>query len=575
MRVELRFTLAVLSAVLLALSSRADEPIPNSDCLDCHGQSDFTSTNKDGRVISLFVDAARLQASVHATNLCVGCHSDLTAKHPDDNVAAKPVTCTACHRAETKSYLASVHGLAAQRGEPGVPECQDCHGTHDIQPPAAPGSRLYFAKLGATCGECHADEAKEVAESVHGRATAKGDRLGATCTDCHSEHRIQDLRNDSGLTISAEVCGKCHASERINTRYRLPADRVKTFFESYHGLAVQYGTTRAANCASCHGYHRILPSSDPRSSINPAHLVETCGKCHPGANANFALGKIHVDGNTDGDMGARVSRWVRRIYLILIVVVVGFLGLHNFLAWWRHALAALRSSHRTVPRMDRAQRIQHLLLLLSFFLLAWSGFALKYPDMWFGRVFGGDETVRRWVHRGAGVVLLGTGLVHLIYVLATATGRRLVGDLWFRRKDLSELAANARYLVTAASPQPRFGRFGYPEKLEYWAVVWGTIIMGVTGLMIWLKLDVTHFLPRWTIEVATTIHYYEAILACLAIVVWHFYHVIFAPEVYPLNWAWWDGKADDRGHHPADDASVANDTPVVHRITDRPGKSAE
>jgi cytochrome b subunit of formate dehydrogenase len=70
--------------------------------------------------------------------------------------------------------------------------------------------------------------------------------------------------------------------------------------------------------------------------------------------------------------------------------------------------------------------------------------------------------------------------------------------------------------------------------MEYWAVVWGTIIMGVTGLMIWFKMDVTHWLPRWAVDVALTIHYYEAILACLAIIVWHFYHVIFDPDVYPL-----------------------------------------
>jgi cytochrome b subunit of formate dehydrogenase len=90
--------------------------------------------------------------------------------------------------------------------------------------------------------------------------------------------------------------------------------------------------------------------------------------------------------------------------------------------------------------------------------------------------------------------------------------------------------------------KPKIGRFGYSEKMEYWAVVWGTIIMGVTGLVVWFKMDVTQFLPRWAVDVALTIHYYEAILACLAIVVWHFYHVIFDPDVYPLNWACWNGK---------------------------------
>ena len=103
--------------------------------------------------------------------------------------------------------------------------------------------------------------------------------------------------------------------------------------------------------------------------------------------------------------------------------------------------------------------------------------------------------------------------------------------------------------------KPKIGRFGYAEKMEYWAVVWGTIIMGVTGLMIWFKMDVTHWLPRWAVDVALTIHYYEAILACLAIIVWHFYHVIFDPDVYPLNMACWDGHVSERWQkeeHPLD-----------------------
>ncbi len=101
--------------------------------------------------------------------------------------------------------------------------------------------------------------------------------------------------------------------------------------------------------------------------------------------------------------------------------------------------------------------------------------------------------------------------------------------------------------------KPKIGRFGYAEKIEYWAVVWGTILMGVTGLMIWFKLDVTRFLPRWAVDVATTIHYYEAVLACLAIVVWHFYHVVFDPDVYPLNTACWDGRMSEewqKTEHP-------------------------
>jgi cytochrome b subunit of formate dehydrogenase len=141
------------------------------------------------------------------------------------------------------------------------------------------------------------------------------------------------------------------------------------------------------------------------------------------------------------------------------------------------------------------------------------------------------------------------GFYHLFYIFVSHEGRRLVKDFWPRWQDAKDIWINLRYLTGHSRERAKFGRFGYPEKLEYWAVAWGIIIMGVTGLMIWFKLDVTAFVPRWVVDVAVTIHYYEAILACLAIVVWHFYHVIFAPDVYPMNWAWWDGKVSEHWQH--------------------------
>jgi cytochrome b subunit of formate dehydrogenase len=195
------------------------------------------------------------------------------------------------------------------------------------------------------------------------------------------------------------------------------------------------------------------------------------------------------------------------------------------------------------------------LLLASFILLALTGFALKFPDSWLGWAMGANETFRSWSHRIAGVVLLVVGLYHVIYITFTKDGRQLVKDLWPRFKDVTDFFRNIGFLLGLTKSKARFGRFGYPEKMEYWAVIWGTIIMGATGLLIWMKMPVTRFFPRWIIDVATTIHYYEAILACLAIVVWHFYHVIFDPDIYPMNWAWLDGKVSEKWHeeeHPED-----------------------
>jgi formate dehydrogenase gamma subunit len=558
-----RFYLFLAGGLLGAAAVSAAE-IKNSDCLECHGDKTLMATNAAGVVRSMYMDEKLLADSAHSKVACADCHNDLTYKHPDDNIAAKEVNCSHCHEAQSLSYGTSVHGDARIRhirtGDHAAPECIDCHGTHNILAAKSPRSPIYFANLTKTCGKCHDKEAKDVIESVHGQALAAGRRDPPTCTDCHSEHKIEGLKNSSALTMSQDVCGKCHASARLNTKYKLPGDRVSTFFASYHGLAAQFGSTRAANCSSCHGAHRVLPSTDPRSTIYKTNLAATCGQCHPGANANFAQGKIHVDAaaaQAGSNLGEKINWWVRKIYLGMIVAVVGLMAAHNLLIFGRKAAALARRNGRTILRMDFSQRAQHFVLASSFILLAITGFALKFPDSWIAHLLGSDESIRRWGHRVAGVVLLAAGVYHVAYVIVTRQGRNLVKDMMPKPQDARDAAANTRYLTGLAKEKPKFGRFGYAEKMEYWAVVWGTIIMGVTGLMIWFKLGTTLWLPRWSIDVATTVHYYEAILACSAIVVWHFYHVIFDPDVYPLNRACVDGKvsphwyAEEHGLDPS------------------------
>src|ERR1051325_764903 len=459
---------AIFGAAIGAAS--AGSALKNSDCLGCHNDKTLTRSGANGKEISCYVDAARLAASVHGTNSCVSCHADVTAKHPDDDRKLNPVNCGACHERQTKSYGASVHGVAARAGERAAATCRDCHDSHEILPPTSTASPLPFSRQAETCGACHDREAKDVEASVHGKATAAGKREAPACTDCHFEHRIEALTSASSLKISTEVCSKCHASERLHTKYNLPSDRVRTFFESYHGLASQYGSTLAANCGSCHGYHKILASSDPNSTINRAHLVETCGKCHPGATEKFAFGKIHVDiaaQQSGADFAGQINWWVRRIYLALIFGVVGAMLVHNALLFYKKVAAHLRASGRPVLRMSLAQRWQHAVLALSFIVLAISGFALKFPDSWLARGLGASGPFRRWTHRGAGVVLLLVGLYHIGYVLSTREGRRLVKDLFPVKKDLADVWNAARYLVGWSKEKPRIGRFGYAEKVEY------------------------------------------------------------------------------------------------------------
>ncbi len=406
-----------------------------------------------------------------------------------------------------------------------------------------------------TCGQCHQAEAAEFTESVHGQAVARGVSRSPVCTDCHGIHNItqpNDPTTAASLSaIATESCAKCHQGVTLTQEFGVAGGRVSSYKDSYHGLASQLGSKVAANCASCHGVHKILPSSDPRSMINASNLPLTCGQCHVGASANFTSGKIHLNVPSSyetamgQDLGLIGRRWVRRVYLPLIVLTIGGMVLHNLLIWRKKAAAKRRLENRTIIRLTRNQRTQHWLLLTSFVVLVLSGFALQYPDSWLAWLLGANELFRRILHRVAAVVMLLVGIYHVGYLVLTSEGRSWVKDMLPKAKDVSDLIQNLRYYLDFSSRRPKIARFGYAEKAEYWAVVWGTIIMGLTGMMIWFKLGFFGLLTRWVIEVALSVHFYEAVLATLAIIVWHFYQVIFDPDVYPINWAFYDGRVSE------------------------------
>ncbi|MBA4387219.1 MAG: hypothetical protein C0404_04505 [Verrucomicrobia bacterium] len=544
------------AAVLALLIAPPAPAIDNSDCFTCHEDKKLTGKDAAGKIVPLYVDQAKFAASVHGTNACTSCHADITeAPHPDKFVA-KPVSCKACHERSNASYSNSVHGISRKASDKHAAGCTDCHGSHDIAHSRTPSSPLYHANVASTCGKCHAAIVKDVKESIHGQAMAKGFNEAPTCTDCHQEHAIEQLRSATPLKIAEQVCSRCHASERMNTKFNLPQDHVKTFFESYHGLAARLGSTRAANCASCHGFHSILPSTNPRSTVHKDNIVRTCQKCHPGATERFSTGKIHLDPANAQDIGNVVNRWVRWLYLAMIVGTIGMLSAHNLLLLRKKLLVSYRDAGRWFVRMRLIERIQHIALAVSFIYLCISGFALKFPYSWLVFLSGATEDMRRTGHRAAAVVMLALAVFHVFYLLFAREGRKLLKDIAPGRKDFLDTFDAVKYLLLPNAPKPKFGRFGYPEKAEYWAVVWGTAVMGGTGLAIWFKMSVTQWVPRWTIDVAITIHYYEAILAALAIIVWHFYHVIFDPDVYPLNWAAFDGKVPAHWYteeHPLDE----------------------
>jgi predicted CXXCH cytochrome family protein len=268
---------------------------------------------------------------------CKDCHGthDIKGKEDYDSWIFPlnlPRTCETCHleKVQTerggefiKRYEESIHYEGLEKaGLATSSNCSNCHGAHDVRHVHDPDSRVSRNNIIRTCGKCHVGIERDYLEGVHGQDYTKGLTDIPVCTDCHSEHEIespQDLSSRVYATKVAEVCSRCHDDEALSRQYGFITARLKTYTSSFHGTASRFGETRVANCASCHGFHDIRPSSDPKSMIHPDNLPETCGNCHPGAGENFAKGKIHVVSEK------ATNKWayfVKTFYIILIIGIV-------------------------------------------------------------------------------------------------------------------------------------------------------------------------------------------------------------------------------------------------------------
>jgi cytochrome b subunit of formate dehydrogenase len=401
---------------------------------------------------------------------------------------------------------------------------------------------------------CHSDVVEQYRASVHGQALAKGISQAPLCTDCHGEHAILSPKNDSSPVAAGHIrdtCGNCHGNVQLSRKFGLPTDRLVTFDASFHGLASKSGNQTVANCASCHGVHNILASGDPKSSTNARNLARTCGKCHEGAGQRFAITQVHV---VEGRAEAPVVRWTRQFYLVIIPLTIGLMIIHNFGDWLRKLLK-LRVGKAMRPRVETDEytpevrmlafeRVEHAVMVVSFVTLVWTGFALKYPDQWWARVlllWEGTHSMRSIVHRAAAVVFIAVSVTHLLSLIFSRRLRAHWKEMWPKASDATEALAGFSYSVGIRSVQPGRSAHSYIEKAEYWAVVWGALVMASTGIMLWANNLMLKLLPKTWLDIATTVHFYEAILATLAIVVWHLYSVILDPDVYPMDTAWYTG----------------------------------
>jgi cytochrome b subunit of formate dehydrogenase len=424
------------------------------------------------------------------------------------------------------------------------------------------------------CTTCHSDDG--YSESIHGKAVLDGNPDSATCSDCHGLHKIPLLKGDEPKNVAfrkefhTEVCQKCHADKEMMTRNKVFLIATQTYYESYHGKVEHLGYPRlVAGCADCHGFHSILPPDNPKSLISDKRLVETCGKCHPGANTNFVQFITHAT-HTDPEREP-VLYGTFVLMTGLLVSVFGVFWFHTFL-WWRKDFwekRELRAKGIFFPqhvRPDEAGQIYrrfsffdiviHFTMMVTFIGLVLTGLPLKFSHApWaIGLMhFLGGARMAGLIHRICAALTFGyfgTTITYIFYFLffKKIHGnpnplQRLFGpdSLCPRWKDVQDIIGMIQWFFNKG-PKPQFDRWTYWEKFDFLAVFWGMFAIGLSGLMLWFPEFFTIFLPGWILNIATIIHSDEALLASGFIFTVHFFNTHFRPSKFPIDTVIFTGR---------------------------------
>lgn len=233
------------------------------------------------RILINAVSVMVVHGIVIADDQCYTCHSGLgdtpSQKFGMDIHFKKGITCAACHGGNSKSDDMDI-AMSKKEGYTGVPKgdaisvsCAKCHGSAETM-------KKYGSSL-------QTDQWNELQTSVHAKSSFTGKEHIAQCTTCHDSHGIVSTKNPSSPVYPSNVtklCSQCHSSATFMRAYNplLPVDQMEKYKTSVHGMKHVKGDIKVAECASCHGSHGIRSVNDTRSTIYPANLPMTCGKCH-------------------------------------------------------------------------------------------------------------------------------------------------------------------------------------------------------------------------------------------------------------------------------------------------------
>ncbi len=509
---------------ILAGQGDLDAPV----CLDCHSKHATL-----GRTNPTSPSYAR-----NVPDLCATCHREGEA-------AARRVEAEGFEGGIVGSYEMSIHGEGLiQSGLVVTATCDDCHTPHRPLPPDDPESTIHPDNVSTTCGVCHHGIEEQFEGSVHWVERGNADGLEyPTCEDCHTSHSIARTGEGDFRLMMTEQCGRCHVEE------------TETFFDTFHGKVSRLGDDAAAKCYDCHGTHNIHPVEDPLSTLSRENVLATCAQCHPNASAKFTGYLTHA---THHD--PEKYPWLFYSFWAMTLLLVGtltFATLHT-LAWlwrlWRspeywkphRAHRFPKPGAKMYRRFSTFERTLHGVMIVSFFTLAITGMTLKFSFMGWAQVTAnllGGFTVTGALHRLAALALITIWLTHLadLWKRKRASGKswwEFVTDrrnsLAFTRQDLWDFMASIQWFL-GRGPRPAYGRWTYWEKFDYFAVLWGMFVIGITGWVLWFPELFTLVLPGVAVNVATIIHSDEALLAVAFIFTVHFFNTHFRPDKFPMD----------------------------------------
>ncbi len=536
------------------------------------------------------------------TSLCL---STIARAEEAKAAAALPAdaeTCRACHEKDGGAPEVDFPGFAASlHGQNGI-GCTDCHagykeGPHEGELPALSAAdqgivdRLKKGTWGEgekvnavtapraylACADCHATEGEAFAKSVHARWLREDTGApGATCASCHgSPHALTqklapyEPKDGARVPVPADRramvarCESCHGSEEFAKAAGLNPEAVVAYHDSIHGRLARIGNAAAPACMSCHaaapaagGTHAILPKTDAASVVSAQNKKDACARCHAGATDEFAGLVAHRPLHETG--GHVVPHVVHVAFSYLTTLTLLFFAFHvliDFIYELRMRLSrkqghgASPDAARSVVRFDLHQRIQHWFMLSGVILLGLTGWPLRGAgdaeaavySRAFLKVFGGAEGAALW-HRVGAVLIIISSVYHLFYLTFLASKKRLPLSMLPVPKDAIDMRDNILFMMGVKKERPRFDRYMYLEKFDYWAVFWGIVMMVGTGFIFWFPVWFASWAPSWLITAAQIIHGEEATLAILFLFTVHFYNVHLKPSIFPMNWAWLNGR---------------------------------